>query len=95
MAKKNHSFETFEILDDLENRIRQFVEVNRMYQKGNETLIENQERAFNSVLDLIGQIRGTGKVKRETNWEKEGRSGKFPDPIEAMVTKNPRPPRLL
>lgn len=68
MVKYKHNEETRIVLDDLENRIQQFIEANELY-RGNGSdvaMIEAQNTAFGSVLVLIAQVRNTGHVRRGT-----------------------------
>ena len=81
---KFESFETKRVLGDLENRIQQLIEVNQLYKKGNEKLVEHQQRAFESVLTLIDQIKSSGKIERG--------SGAAPDSIEPLVSTKYQPP---
>lgn len=96
MAKAKLSVETKEVLADLENRVMQFIEVNELYKEGNETLVETQNRAFYSVLTLIDQIKETGAIKRQTDWERERvKSGEFSEGIEQLITKNNYQDKLI
>lgn len=73
------------MLDDLENRVLQFKEINDMYlDKDYEHMsrdkIEGQQMAFDAVLRLVSQLKKNGKIHRGNDF--------VPDDVEAMVVKN-------
>lgn len=76
MAKYKHTEDVKIVLDDLENRVSQLMEVNARYlgQGHNDDLINHQNDAFTSVITLIKQVRDNGHVMRGNDF--------FPDPIE-------------
>lgn len=79
------------MLDDLQNRILQFKEVNDMYldqnyENMNPDKIEGQQMAFDAVLRLVKQLKKTGKINRGNEF--------VPDDLEAMVVKNKYQPTL-
>lgn len=79
------------MLDDLQNRILQFKEINDMYldqdyEHMNSDKIEGQQMAFDAVLRLVKQLKKDGKVYRGNEF--------VPDDIEAMVIKNKYQPTL-
>lgn len=76
--KYTHTAETLQVLDDLQNRVQQLIEVNSLYSTGeNITKVKHQNRAFESVLTLLKQVRETGHVYRG--------SSAVPDSIEPLV----------
>jgi len=79
------------MLDDLQNRILQFKEINDMYLDTNYEhmsvdKIEGQQMAFDAVLRLLGQLKKNGKINRGNEF--------VPDDVEAMVVKNKYQPTL-
>lgn len=71
-------------IEDLENRLKQFLEANEIYRqsgvKADWYKIEVQDETFNMILDIIKTIKKTGKINRGNEF--------FPDPLNAMVSKN-------
>lgn len=79
------------MLDDLQNRILQFKEINDMYldtdyEHMSVDKIEGQQMAFDAVLRLVGQLKKNGKINRGNEF--------VPDDVEAMVVKNKYQPKL-
>lgn len=66
---------------DLENRIIQFIEINDSFLDSevnmNRAAIEGQQQAFQSVLELIKQLKKTGQIRRGNEY--------FPDSVEPMA----------
>lgn len=72
-----------EMLLDLENRIKQFVEVNELYlgkSAKEDKTIHDQNATYSDILSLIKQLKKNGEIYRGNEY--------VPDPIEPMVTKN-------
>lgn len=78
------------MLNDLENRVLQFMEANDMYLQAevsmNRDKVEGQQMAFQSVIVLIQQLKKTGHVRRGNDY--------FPDDLDAMVVVNKYQPEL-
>ncbi len=62
--KNEISNETLMVLKDLENRIKQFIEVNQLFEQNSKDLVKHQEAAFKSVLLLINQLIKSGAINR-------------------------------
>lgn len=72
-----------EPLNDLENRIKQFIEVNELYlgrSKQEDKTIREQNATYGDILALIKQLKKNGKINRGNEY--------FPDAIEPMVKIN-------
>lgn len=74
-----------DMLLDLENRIKQFIEVNQKYLDDTDASVrresvQEQNATYNDILGLIKQLKKTGKINRGNEY--------FPDAIEPMVTKH-------
>lgn len=74
MAKYKHTEDTKIVLDDLENRLMQLMEVNETHRHQALELVKQQNQAFSCVLVLIRQLRDNGHIMRGNDY--------FPDPIE-------------
>lgn len=85
MAKYKHTKEVKIVLDDLENRVQQLMEINANHKHQAPELVRQQNQAFSAVLVLIGQLRDNGHVMRGNDY--------FPDPVEpeAKTKWNGRP----
>ena len=67
MAKYQHTEDTKIVLDDLENRLTQLIEVNELHLGGDEDdMIIQQNHGMGVALTLIGQVRKTGHIQRGT-----------------------------
>lgn len=80
MAKYNHLPETKTALLDLENRLIQLIEVNRLYlgQGHDDKMITDQNQGLTTALVLVKQVLRTGHIQRGTPV--------VPDDIEPLVT---------
>lgn len=71
------------MLEDLENRVKQFIECNNLYlgrSKDEDRRIYEQNDTFSTVLGLIKQLKKNGAIHRGNEY--------FPDPVEEMVSEN-------
>lgn len=87
MAKYQHSNDTKIVLDDLENRVMQLMEVNDTHLAigHDDKMIRDQNQGMSVILVLIRQLRNTGHIQRGTPI--------IPDEIEprAITKWNKRP----
>lgn len=86
MAKYKHQPETLTVLNDLENRILQLIEVGERARVKNPELVEHQYQALYSCLTLVRQCKDNGHVFRGNDY--------FPDSVEPLA-KTPSPSTVL
>ena len=80
MGKYKHSEDTKIVLDDLENRLMQLIEVNKLHlgESDVDGLINHQNHGMGVALTLIRQVRNTGHIQRGTPV--------IPDDVEPRAT---------
>lgn len=82
MAKYKHTEDTKIVLDDLQNRLQQLIEVNNLHLgvhgETEDKMIKDQNQGLTVAITLVKQIRNTGHIQRGTPV--------IPDDIEPRAT---------